>query len=77
MACNDSHWRTFETFDDFIIDQLSDCQSYFDVFADQEKMRQKCLSLKAILDGKIEQYTQIEKRQVGVQRARQAKQDND
>lgn len=34
VACNDSHWRTFETFDDFIIDQLSDCQSYFDVFVD-------------------------------------------
>lgn len=46
VACNDSHWRTFETFDDFIIDQLSDCQSYFDLFADQEKMRQKCLALK-------------------------------
>lgn len=74
---SDSHWRTFETFDDFIIDQISDCQAYFDSFIDQEKLKAKCVSLKQVLDQKTEQYTQIEKRSVGVQRARQAKLEND
>lgn len=25
VACNDAHWRHFETIDDFIIDELSEC----------------------------------------------------
>lgn len=36
---SDSHWRTFETFDDFVIDQLSDCTAYFDTFVEQEKLK--------------------------------------
>ena len=63
---NDSHWRTLETFDDFVIDQASDCTAYFDSFAEQEKLKQKCLQLKQVLDQKTEQYMQIEKRAVGV-----------
>ena len=31
---NDTHWRALEMIDDFIRDQLSDCQSFFDVFSD-------------------------------------------
>jgi predicted CopG family antitoxin len=75
VACtNDAHWRAFETVDDFIIDQLSDCLAFFDVFQEQEKMRQKCLQLKLTLDQKTENYSQVEKRgNAGVQRARQAK----
>ena len=34
VSCNDTHWKTFETIDDFVIEQLSDCQSFFDVFVD-------------------------------------------
>ena len=43
--------------DDFIIDQISDCLAFFDVFAEQEKMRQKCLVLKQTLDQKTENYS--------------------
>lgn len=31
---NDTHWRALEMIDDFIRDQLSDCQSFFDVFSE-------------------------------------------
>ena len=54
---NDSHWKSFETFDDFAIDQLADCQAFFDVFLDQDKLKQKCLALKQTLDIKTETYT--------------------
>lgn len=60
VANNDSHWRAFETIDDFVRDQLADCQAFFEVFSDQEKLRQKCLSLKATLDQRSESYAQLE-----------------
>ena len=34
---NDTHWSALENIDDFIRDQLADCQSYFDVFSDISK----------------------------------------
>lgn len=77
VAVNDSHWKSFETFDDFAIDQLADCQAYFDVFADQDRLKLKCQQLKQTLDARTETYTQIDKRQGGGQRARQAKQETD
>ena len=38
---NDTHWRALEMIDDFIRDQLSDCQSFFDVFSDISRAHQK------------------------------------
>ena len=38
---NDTHWRALEMIDDFIRDQLSDCQSFFDVFSDISRAHQQ------------------------------------
>ena len=32
---NDTHWKTLESLDDFIRDQLADCQSILDLFNEQ------------------------------------------
>ena len=38
---NDTHWRALEILDDFIRDQLADCQSFFDVFNDVQRAYMK------------------------------------
>ena len=43
---NDTHWRALEMIDDFIRDQLSDCQSFFDVFSEITRAHQKLLNIK-------------------------------
>ena len=49
---NDTHWRALEMIDDFIRDQLSDCQSFFDAFSDITRAHQKLQNIKIQLEQK-------------------------
>ena len=73
VAHNDSHWRALENLDDFIRDQLAEVQSYNEAMSEQAKMQQKCIAHKLTLVDKTEIFTKLEKRQVGMQKSRQAK----
>ncbi len=50
---NDTHWRALEAIDDFIRDQLSDCQSLIECFAEIQKASMRLATVKQSLDTKM------------------------
>lgn len=62
-----------ELVDDFVRDQLADCSSYLSLFEDVRSAKNRCSRLKKAVDDKLEQFTTVERRQVGPARADQAK----
>ena len=59
---NDTHWRSLEAIDDFIRDQLADCQALTECFSEMIKAQQKLNMAKYTLDNKTQSVVSKEKR---------------
>ena len=70
---NDTHWRALEAIDDFIRDQLADCQAITECFHEIYKAQIKLSSVKQSLDSKMQNFISQEKKQVPTSKVRQAR----
>ena len=70
---NDTHWRALESVDDFVRDQLADIQSYQDAFTEISKHHTKMVQVKSQLDAKTTNLATLEKKQISLQKAQQAR----
>lgn len=61
---NDTHWRSLEAIDDFIRDQLADCQALSECFHEILKAQLRLSSVKQSLDSKTQHFISQEKKQV-------------
>ena len=55
-ANNDTHWRALESMDDFIRDQLADCQALHECFHEIAKAQIKLAEVKQRLDNKMQHF---------------------
>ena len=67
---NDTDWRLLETIDDFIRDQLTDCQAFTEVSMEITKAQQKMVALKNTVDSKTEVFINMEKKQTNVNKVK-------
>ena len=74
---NDTHWRSLEAIDDFIRDQLADCQALTECFHEIAKAQVRLATIKQTLDTKTQHFISQEKKQVPVSRIKQARADLD
>ena len=70
---NDTHWKALEILDDFVRDQLADCQSLLDMYADIHRASARQQQLKKDMEMKGQQFTSLDRRQAGVSRTNKAK----
>ena len=53
---NDTHWKALEAIDDFVRDQLADCQAILECFQEITKAYIKMSSVKQNLDSKTQNF---------------------
>ena len=70
---NDTHWRALEEIDDFIRDQLADCQALTECFQEIVKAQVRLATVKQTLDSKTQHFISQEKKQVPVNKVKQAR----
>ena len=60
---NDTHWRALEAIDDFVRDQLADCQALNECFHEIAKAQMKYNAMRQTLDSKTQNFVKSQEKE--------------